>query len=101
VTDIFPIMLPRVQKYETSQFQCLITSLLLILEQKIVFTGYWKSYPWNPEMFSILNFDLNFKVKLRPFCLFYTKNVCKMIYNSSFLISMIIVTHVKKFNLKI
>jgi hypothetical protein len=28
-------------------------------------------------MFSNLTFDLNFKLKLRPFCLFYTKNVCK------------------------
>jgi hypothetical protein len=34
-----------------SQFQCSITSLLLVLEQKIALPGYRKSYPSNPEMF--------------------------------------------------
>jgi hypothetical protein len=64
MTDIFPIMLPRVRRYEKSQFQCSIISLLLVLEQKIVLTGYRKSYPRNLKMCSNLTFDLNFKVKL-------------------------------------
>jgi hypothetical protein len=34
VTDIFVIILLRVRRYEKSQFKCLITSLLLLLEQK-------------------------------------------------------------------
>jgi hypothetical protein len=40
-------MLPRMRRYEKSQFQCSITSLLLVLEQKLVFIGYRKSYPRN------------------------------------------------------
>jgi hypothetical protein len=43
-------MLPRMRRYEKSQFQCLITSLVLVLEQKKVLTGYWKSYPRNLKM---------------------------------------------------
>jgi hypothetical protein len=64
------IMLPRMQRYEKSQFQCLITSLPLVLEQKIVLTGYRKSYPRNWKMcsyfwyFSNLTFDLNFNDNL-------------------------------------
>jgi hypothetical protein len=50
VIDIFLIMLPRVRWYEKSQFQCLKTSLLLVLEQNILLPGYRKSYPRNPEM---------------------------------------------------
>jgi hypothetical protein len=67
-------------KYEKSQFQCSITSLLLFLEQKIVLTGYRKSYPRNLKMFSNLTFYLNFKVKVRSICWFYTKNVCKSVH---------------------
>jgi hypothetical protein len=44
---------------EKSQFQSSITSLLLLLEQKIVLTGYRKSYPNNKKMCSYLTFDLN------------------------------------------
>jgi hypothetical protein len=62
----------REYKYEKSQFQCSITSLLLVLKQKIVFTGYRKSYWRNFKMFSNLNFDLNFKVKPRLICWFWT-----------------------------
>jgi hypothetical protein len=66
-------------KYEKSQFQCSITSLLLVLEQKIVLTEYRKSYQRNLKMFSNLTFGLNFKVKTRSICWFYTKNVCKSV----------------------
>jgi hypothetical protein len=45
----FPIMLPRVRRYEKSQFQCSITSLLLVLERKIVLPGYRNSYPRNSK----------------------------------------------------
>jgi hypothetical protein len=46
---------------------------------KMALTGYRKSYPRNLKMFSNLTFDLNFKVELRPFCWFYSKNVCKSV----------------------
>jgi hypothetical protein len=65
--------------YVKSQFECSITSLLLVLEQKIVLTVYKKSYPRNRKMFSNLTFHLNFKVKLRSICWFYTTNVCKSV----------------------
>jgi hypothetical protein len=58
VTDNFPNMVPRVQRYEKFKFQCLITSLLFVLEQKVVLLGYRKSYPRNPEMYTYLTFDL-------------------------------------------
>jgi hypothetical protein len=62
---LFRMMLLRLQSYENLQFQCAITSLILVLEQKIVLPRYRKSYPQNREMYSYLTFDLNFKFKLR------------------------------------
>jgi hypothetical protein len=56
--------------YEKSKFQCLITSLLLVLEQKKVLSGYRRSYPRNVEMKLYLNFDLYLKVKPMTRCLF-------------------------------
>jgi hypothetical protein len=50
---IFLIMLPRVQRYEKSQFQCSMTSLLFVLEQKILLTWYRKLYTKEFKMFSI------------------------------------------------
>jgi hypothetical protein len=72
VTDIFSIMLPRVWRYEKSQFQCSITSLLLVLERKVVLPGYRKSYPRNSKIRSYFTFDLHFKVKPRSICWFWT-----------------------------
>jgi hypothetical protein len=58
VIDIFPIIPPIFQRYGKSQFQCSITSLLLVLEQKIVLPGYRKSYPMNLGIYPCLTFDL-------------------------------------------
>jgi hypothetical protein len=52
--------------------QCSITSLLLVLEMKIVLPGYRNSYPRNSKIHSYLTFDLRFKVKLRSICWFWT-----------------------------
>jgi hypothetical protein len=49
---IFLIMLPGVQKYEKSQFQYSIPSLLLVLEQE------------NTIDILTIDFDLNFKVMI-------------------------------------
>jgi hypothetical protein len=52
----------------------------MVLEEKLVLTGYRKSYPMTSEIFSYLNFDLNFMVKLRPLGPKTSKN-CKNINN--------------------
>jgi hypothetical protein len=41
---------------------------------------YRKSYPRNQKMYPYFTFDLYFKVKLRSRFLFYTENVCNLIY---------------------